>query len=356
MVEILLVEEKQQAMIAYRVKVNRGESSVLLASLLLSILVGCARQDSSTDKPMTALESSCSHLLFRGWWPCTDRIPGASMFLVAGWHGQIAVVEIDDSLSPKTQSRYDLKAEVSAAAVLPDGQRFVVLCADHSFRVCHIGDGSEISRIEIPVEYRDQYDIAESNERHLLCGGGSGLLLCDVETLMFRECLEEGGGLAAVRTSEDGEVAVCGYRDGTIKIRDLSKPESIRVIGKHPGGVNSLDISRDGHVALSGGNNGAVSLWNISTGVLVSSSTSESEPIRAVSLDDQGGRALSSGQDGELVLWDVNQMMGMARSSPMRERIRDIHLLEGGKQALTVHDGWSWSGKKTLVRLWRLPD
>jgi WD40 repeat protein/flagellar basal body-associated protein FliL len=72
------------------------------------------------------------------------------------------------------------------------------------------------------------------------------------------------GPIQSLALSNDGRYLAVGTRGGSVRLRDLSTPESRPVLfSGHRSAVNALDFSHDGRLLASGGADGTVRLWNI---------------------------------------------------------------------------------------------
>lgn len=86
-----------------------------------------------------------------------------------------------------------------------------------------------------------------------------------------------------VAITPDNNYAVFGFRDGTIKLWDLSTDSEVYSIPAHKEAVNTIAISLDRRLIVSGGEDNTAKVWNldIGTGVLT---ISHSEPVNLVSI------------------------------------------------------------------------
>jgi WD40 repeat protein len=67
-----------------------------------------------------------------------------------------------------------------------------------------------------------------------------------------------------VAFTRNGQHALTGCEDGTLKLWDFRRGKAVWVAGKHKG-VVYVALSGDGKRALSGGGDGAVCLWDAGT-------------------------------------------------------------------------------------------
>ncbi|MEM6406665.1 MAG: hypothetical protein AAF669_08780, partial [Pseudomonadota bacterium] len=68
--------------------------------------------------------------------------------------------------------------------------------------------------------------------------------------------------------SPDGQFALSGSEDGTVRQWDLATGAEIRSLQRHTDWVRSVAYSPDGQFALSGSDDGTVRQWDLTTGTL----------------------------------------------------------------------------------------
>lgn len=131
-------------------------------------------------------------------------------------------------------------------------------------------------------------------------------------------------GARSVAFSPDGQTALSGYQGGTIKLWNLSTGEVIYTFDRgyvgvawrtskgHSRAVRSIVFSPDGQMALSGSHDRTIKLWNLSTGQLIRSFEGHSGFVRSVAFSPDGQTALSGSDDNTMKLWDL----GLATDHP----------------------------------------
>jgi len=120
----------------------------------------------------------------------------------------------------------------------------------------------------------------------------------------------------SVAFSPDGERALSGSDDGTMKLWNMSTGQLIRTFD--PSGVNSVAYSPDGQTALSGGST-TMTLWNINTGQIIRTFTGHSSSINSVAFSPDGQTALSGSDDKTMKLWDL----GLATAHPFDNNVSE---------------------------------
>ena len=117
----------------------------------------------------------------------------------------------------------------------------------------------------------------------------------------------------AVAFSPNGQIAVSGSGDGTLKFWDVLTG-SLKT-SFTPGSVSSVAFSPEGHVILSGARvdgdrTGELRLWDAATGHTLLNFEGQKTPVNSVAFSPTGRSFLSGGgsnveKAGELRLWDV---------------------------------------------------
>jgi small GTP-binding protein len=161
--------------------------------------------------------------------------------------------------------------------------------------------------------------------------------------------LENESGINVYAFSSDGERALTGAKDKTVRIWDVETGRCLRVLTGHTGEVNGLAFSKDQRRILSCADDGDVRVWEAETGqcLRVLQGHGRWVWVWAAAWSADGRRALSGAADETIALWDV-------------ETGGCVRVLRGhGKQVLALSWGadqrraLSGSSDKT-VRVWDL--
>ena len=108
-----------------------------------------------------------------------------------------------------------------------------------------------------------------------------------------------------VAITADGQCALSGSHDRTLKLWNLGNGELIRSFFGHTDSVYAVAIAEDNRHALSGSADRTLKLWNLATGQLLHSFTEHSGPVNAVTICPDGRHGLSGSDDHTLRLWDL---------------------------------------------------
>jgi WD40 repeat protein len=82
------------------------------------------------------------------------------------------------------------------------------------------------------------------------------------------------------------------------------EPSTIECLG-HAGAIHSIAFTPNGQYALSGSADGTIKLWEVETGQEVHSFSGHKDEVLSVALSPNGECALSGSRDGIMKLWRI---------------------------------------------------
>ncbi|MBI4025314.1 MAG: protein kinase [Verrucomicrobia bacterium] len=199
--------------------------------------------------------------------------------------------------------------------------------------LCKVKSGEEMRRLE--AEFKTQLSLARGAFE-------SGQVNAALESISVAIMLP-GHGVS--RACLDLSAAI-GQRCRKKRFRDAW---CRRIFYAHTGGVVSVFMSTNGQWALSGGYDGTLKLWNVAEGNCLRSFRGNENPVSSVCLSNDGRWVLGGSFDGTLRLWD-------ARSGECL-RTFDGHKEPGSTVVCLSKDGrWAISGSHGdhTLRLWNI--
>ena len=116
------------------------------------------------------------------------------------------------------------------------------------------------------------------------------------------------GHTAAVRSvvfSPDGQRALTGSDDKTVRLWNVESGSCLGVLEGHTNSVQSVAWSPDGEHALSGSDDNTVRLWDVQSGRCLRVLDGHTDCVRSVAWSPDGARALSGSEDTTILMWDV---------------------------------------------------
>ena len=169
-------------------------------------------------------------------------------------------------------------------------------------------------------------------------------------TALTRTLTGHDGWVRAVAVSADGQLAVSGGGDGTVRVWDLAAgTQRGAPLTGHKGPVFAVALSADGQLAVSGGDDGTVRVWDLAAGTQRGAPlTGHDDSVFAVALSADGQFAVSGGRDGTVRVWDL--AAGTQRDAPLTGHngwVRAVALSADGQFAVS-------GGDDGTVRVWDL--
>jgi WD40 repeat protein len=152
--------------------------------------------------------------------------------------------------------------------------------------------------------------------------------------------------LTCLALSRDGDTAVSGHFDHTLKLWKLRSGQLINTFTGHSDVVTAVALSRDGRLAASVGQDHTLRIWEIATGSLLKKFdlwAGVGAPKLAFSPDD---RALALGDGKTLKVWDVASGRLVQTLMFNRVGVTALAFSPDGRQ-LVVDADWN-------LRLWSL--
>merc|ERR1712182_23885 len=147
--------------------------------------------------------------------------------------------------------------------------------------------------------------------------------------------------------SSDGQFALSGSWDGTLRLWDLNTGLTTRRFVGHDKDVLSVAFSADNRQIVSGGWDKLVNVWNLSNCKLRTNLIGHGGYINAVTVSPDGSLCASGGKDGVAMLWDLNE--GKRLYSLPCEQGDIIHSL-----CFSPNRYWLCAATDNGIRIWDL--
>jgi len=151
--------------------------------------------------------------------------------------------------------------------------------------------------------------------------------------------------VSAVAYSKDGNLAVTGSNDKTIKVWDLNTGECMQTMTGHRGQITCISFTPDEQHLITGSWDNTLKLWQLANGSCLRTYSGHTKYVNAVVVTPDCQRILSGGNDHVIKIWDLNG--GTC-----------IHTLEGHTKriiTLAISSDGQWvisGGNDKDLRLW----
>jgi WD40 repeat protein len=151
----------------------------------------------------------------------------------------------------------------------------------------------------------------------------------------------------AVTLLPDGQHALSGSVDGTLKLWDLASGAVLQTFVGHAGAVTAVTVLPDGRRAVSGSADRMLKLWDLSSGAVLQTFEGHRQWVRAVTLLSDQRRLVSGGEDCTVRLWDLASGSVLRTFEGHAGAVRSVIELPDAKRIL------SGSADRTL-KVWDL--
>jgi WD40 repeat protein len=151
----------------------------------------------------------------------------------------------------------------------------------------------------------------------------------------------------AVAVTADGARAVSGSDDGSVRVWDLAEGREEAALTGHAGEVFSVALTPDGALAVSGGSDGSVRVWDLAEGREQATLAGHTRPVWSVAVAPDGKRAVSGSGDGSVRVWDLAEGREEAALTGHAGEVFSVAVTADGTRAVT-------GGSDGSVRVWDL--
>jgi len=180
-----------------------------------------------------------------------------------------------------------------------------------------------------------------------------------MDSLVYRGLLigHRGWVTSIASTYEESNLIVSASRDKTLMIWELTpEGENVgyarRALTGHSEPVASLTLSSDGQFALSGSWDRTMRLWDLNTGSTVRTFQGHSKDVFSVAFSGDNRQIVSGSRDKTIKLWNTLAECKFTISEDMHtDWVSCVNFSPSAKLPLIVSAGWD-----KLVKVWGLAD
>jgi WD40 repeat protein len=142
--------------------------------------------------------------------------------------------------------------------------------------------------------------------------------------------------VTAVVITPDGQWAISGSKDLTLKLWDLASGTARHTMIGHTNFVTAVAVTPDRQWALSGSADCTLKLWDLESGTTRHTLIGHTEAVTAVALTPDGRWAISGTWNGTLRLWDlVNGTEQLTLTGYTKKAVTALVLAPDGQQAFS---------------------
>ncbi len=255
------------------------------------------------------------------------------------------------------------------------GQRRVISASeDGTLRMWDISDarlkrGTELSTVE--GHKRDVNEIMVTPDSRCAISTSDDLRLWDLEGGARLHTLEghirdnnQGGrqsdeklDVNAVVVTPDGERAISGASDGTLKVWDISDADSesvkaLTTLRSHKQAINALAITSDGQFVVSASNDKTLKVWDISdTGLEKGQELHRLEGhvqyVNAVAITSDGQFVVSASNDKTLKVWDLRRGIELRTLEGHKKFVEAVAVTPNGQHVVSA-------SRDETLKVWNL--
>jgi len=190
-------------------------------------------------------------------------------------------------------------ASVSAAVFSADGRSLLIGLDRGGARLINIETGETSIKLVGWPEILDMLNLVMKRLRSILDDAS----ILDV---LVRHLDERGGKISTVATSADGQTAITGAEDGSIRLWNARLGMQVRSMGGRSGtAISSISTTLDNGRLVAGHAGGSVILWDLASGKRLLSFVGHSNRVLATAFSPDGRHLWTGSSDGTLRRWDV---------------------------------------------------
>lgn len=194
------------------------------------------------------------------------------------------------------------------------------------------------------IDWREQSDGAFA-KLMTVCRAENLQKKLDVQALMVLN--GHSAGIWCVSITPDGQTAISGSLDRTLKVWDLVTGMCRTTLAGHIANVLTVTITPDGQTVVTGSEDMTLKVWDLVTGMCRANLEGHTHYVRCVAVTPDGQTAISGSWDKTLKVWDLATGKCRATLKGHAEEVQGVAITPDGQTVI------SCSADKT-VKVWDL--
>jgi WD40 repeat protein/predicted Ser/Thr protein kinase len=197
----------------------------------------------------------------------------------------------------------------AAVAFRPGSGTLAVGGQERQIEMWDVGEGRMVATLHAATPVPRTLAFT-ADGRTLLAGGWWSTDVWDVESASVRRSLSVRDAAYCNAITPDGALAAAGFRDGWLRLWDLSDRGAVHRLAGLSGRVQ-VAVSPDGRLAVTGSGEGTVCVRDTADGRLLAQLKAHDGPVVGVALASGGAVLATASEDQTIKLWDLRTGAGL---------------------------------------------
>lgn len=139
-----------------------------------------------------------------------------------------------------------------------------------------------------------------------------------------------------VAVTPDGQFAISGSRDATLKIWSLENKKETKTLVGHTLAIKSVAVTPDGRFAVSGSEDTTLKVWDLSSGFEKATFAGHTLPVNSVAVTPDGRLVVSGSEDATLQVWDLKSGRNLCTLSGHSWPVTGVAVTSDGQFVVSV--------------------
>jgi WD40 repeat protein len=154
--------------------------------------------------------------------------------------------------------------------------------------------------------------------------------------------------ITAIATMPDGRRMISASKDGVLKVWDLENGRLISTLKGHVVRITSVAVTPDGRAILASDGSRTLKVWDLDSKLELHTLTAHTSWVTAVAVTSDGQCAVSASDDETLKVWDLETGLLLNTLKGHSESVNAVTLMPDGRQAV--------SASHRTLKVWDLND